>query len=775
MQNVAFENADEQQISMNANTEPDPLYYHGKNDDAPLGDFLNRPVQILDVNWEVGTALTESFNPWSEFLTNPNVANKINKFRHLRGKLNLKFMINGNPFLMGRVVAAYQPMALRELNVTAGGTGPAALCQLTARPHVQLNPTTSIGATMKLPFFWLYNWLDLTSFDDLSIGRITMKSMAVLKNANALAGSANIAVFAWMDDVELCTPTNADANTYVRQSEFGDKPVSRMAGTAAKWAGKLASFPPIAPYAKATEMVASGVGDVAHLLGYSRPAVLDPVEAFIPKPPSSALCDEHETVVRLGVETKGELSIDPRTVGLDGTDEMTIPYVAQKMVAINRFEWSQSNITGSIIREARVAPRYCACDTTVAPQRIAFTPLSWLVRPFKYWRGSMKFRISVHASAMHRGRLKISYEPSVGATPADANVVYTRIVDLALGHDFELDIGWHSPQGWLEVDPITSVSQGDDQGTAPTAMIVDPQRDNGKITIEVLTPLISPNPDISNDVTVWLWVAGGPDFEVAVPYHVNDAGSVTIKSTNAAVSPQSEFMETGTSENDTNMNSGGHTLDMIGTLLHYRDASPMVYMGETITSLRQVIRRYDGKILPYVANNMPTGYTWRTAPAHIGTSTPYAESLLTYFSYLYTGWRGSLRYKTMFSDNDGTVLAKVLDEDAPFTNTFSTNRAVVDGLAVLRDSSVAVEIPYYSTQRFSLCRNPKGMSDSLDWRGDATNKALHFYRPAQDSTKGVSGFIGLLQAPGEDFSLFFFTGPPLVYLTAASPPGFSPA
>ena len=78
-------------------------------DDAGLGEFLSRPLKIRQYQWTPGAQLFKAFNPWTDYFSNTDVSEKINRFRNLRCKLCLKILVNGNSFYYGRALLSYNP------------------------------------------------------------------------------------------------------------------------------------------------------------------------------------------------------------------------------------------------------------------------------------------------------------------------------------------------------------------------------------------------------------------------------------------------------------------------------------------------------------------------------------------------------------------------------------------------------------------------------------------------------------------------------------------
>jgi hypothetical protein len=89
--------------------------------DVSLGNFLSRPLKIASYEWSPTTTFSQTFDPWTLFLTNPRVSNRISNYMLARMNLHLKFVINGNSFFYGRLMACYQPFEVYDdLTVNAG-------------------------------------------------------------------------------------------------------------------------------------------------------------------------------------------------------------------------------------------------------------------------------------------------------------------------------------------------------------------------------------------------------------------------------------------------------------------------------------------------------------------------------------------------------------------------------------------------------------------------------------------------------------------------------
>jgi hypothetical protein len=129
----------------------DPTRSQQDTHDADLADFFARPIKIKEFEWSIGSDVFEQFNPWSEYLENPRVSNRIANFNMLRCKLHLKFVINANGFMYSRVLVSYLPFHQWDALTESSSLIPQDAVQESQMPHIFLNPTTSTGGEMILP------------------------------------------------------------------------------------------------------------------------------------------------------------------------------------------------------------------------------------------------------------------------------------------------------------------------------------------------------------------------------------------------------------------------------------------------------------------------------------------------------------------------------------------------------------------------------------------------------------------------------------------------
>lgn len=786
-QTLAFHHQDDA-WKVDIKSEMDSTYDYGYVGDADLGEYLARPIEIFSTNWTVTSgSFDNTINPWKLFVENTQVRNRIEGYKLLQGKMHIRVTINGNPFLYGRAMASYFPRAAKnEFFEPSDAT--LVTMQESMRPHIFIDPTSSEGGEMVLPFFCPDNWIDLTGGTADLMGTLRIRSFNNLLHANAATGTAQITVFAWMDNVKLAGPTQASYGTYIAQSgdEYGQGIVSRPASIVAKVAGYLSEVPVLGAYARATELAATSVGRVASLFGLSRPNIVsDLVRHKHFATGNLANTDQHEAVTKLTLDSKQELCIDPRTVGLADVDEMAMKYIVGKEVFLGTATWTEANTKGTLIRRINVSPiqhNYVAN----LPNEVLYAPMATVAAAFKYWRGTIKFRVQIVASAMHRGRLRITYDPTLPGASTGFNENYTRIIDLATNRDFNFDVGWNSHRSWLECD--ADILNGPSTEPNHNATSSNLLYHNGSFRIEVLNTLSSPDPSLGQEVYLNIYASAGDDFELAAPtsafingyeYLAQDGFEAQAGNENEELIEDADNQpETGNSQI---VSAGDQKLV---------DATGHVYFGEHFCSIRALLKRYN---FHSALGSGTTGFWWQeyNFPYYPGewnalnrhqddalVAVNFSNmTYLNWFTPCYAGWRGGLRSKyyapgasLLSVRREGPVSGSSI-EVVGVTLSTSNESEIADearrlywgghgGLHNIHtdtDGGAEIEFPFYSYKRFAHGRMfPIGSASNLDQGHVDAHTGI--VSALDSGTPGIFRYV----AAGDDYSTFFWIGQPVL-------------
>lgn len=807
---------------------PDPTFNIADTDDASLGNFFSRPVKIQSYTWATGMNLSEMFNPWQDFFENPRVLNRITNFNLLRCKLKVRIVLNGNGFHYGRAIASYIPLHNLDAFTKDRPFFIQDVVAASQRPHVYLDPTTSQGGTLTLPFVWYENALRIPSQEWREMGDISIHSMQNLKHANGATDQVIVSVFAWAEEVSLSIPTANEPGALSPQmgevftpqakDEYGTGPISRPAGIVAKAAGALSNIPGIGMYARATQMAANAASGIASMFGYSRPVTLADIEPYKPTYLGN-MCNTNvpDTSQKLTLDAKQELTVDPRVMGLGSTDEMTIKSIAQRESFLTQFGWAVADSAETLLWNSEVSPVLWN-ELTGTNDELHMPACCFAALPFKRWRGSMKFRFQIVASSFHKGRLKITYDPSYPLTN-EYNTNYTYIIDLAKERDFTVEIGWGNEKSLINHrNPI--------QDTIPystTALGADPgNKANGIISVYVVNDLTVPNSTANNDIEVNVFVSAGDDFEVFDPDSRNIEDLVWFQPQMGEVfTPQMAEVEGQpmnqpdadlTKREDEPMKE--EPSQTIAPTLSDQDHTICVYYGDPVTSFRQCLKRYNyhSAVTPLGAITTPTMINLRNSnfPYYRGyapgavhetivpvAATPYnycKMTLLNYITPAFTCRRGGLRWKyfrTGGNYTEGTSFMMVARDASSVSGYDQQETAMItqasggpfdrvrqaevliphtwDGAVVTstdHNPVVEAEIPFYSNVRFFPAKQA-----NLTGAGQGFTQ-FHWLSTIWVAASAKSALIHSFVSVGEDFTLGFFTGAPVAWRV---PQGSEPA
>jgi len=784
-------------------SEPDATFGVADSDDASLEHFFSRPIKITSLTWAVGSDLFYDFNPWTLYFSNPRVINRISNFHLLRCNLKVKFVINGNGFYFGRAIASYWPLRDMDNLTTNRNFFPIDIIGASQRPHVYIDPATSQGGVLKLPFCWYRNALSIPLQEWERMGLMNLRSMQPLRHANSGTESISVSVFVWAEDVNLSIPTANEPGALVpqmgEQDEYGTGPISRPAGVISRYAGMLTNIPPIAPYARATQMAASTVSNIAQMFGYSRPAILSDIQPYRPTLVGNmANTNVPDSVTKLTLDAKQELTVDPRVAGLGSADEMPILSIAMRETFLTSFEWPIAAASETLLWNSEVSPVLWA----ESPPEYHFPACAFATLPFKFWRGSMKFRFQIVASAYHRGRMKMTYDPSYPLTN-EYNTNYTHVVDVSQDKDFTITVGWGATRSMLSyrVPYLSAIPYGTSAlGGAPDEF------GNGIVSVYVVNELSTPSTN-TDAVNVNVFVSMGEDFEVFEPsvdilqnaYFLPPSDEELLRQSQLKNRFVEQMGEIPLTENSPPMDTSSVVTK--APTLSTADATLSVYFGDPITSFRQCLKRYNyhsqwcpdtiGQVAyKFSMPNFPLfrGYNsqgvWQTSTAERFN---YVQTtLLNYVSTAYVVRRGGLRWKHVRIGGDCCVndIFTAIREDCGCVGNFTSITLDTPGAAtwdartrqlnaflthtwsgahstvVRNNATLEIELPWYYNDRFFPSKDVT--SSAFSHRLEGTWKI-----PA-DSAPFIQSFVAI----GEDFSLSFFTGAPRMYFLS---PEFDPA
>lgn len=802
----------------------DSTFHHDGSDSADLGDFLSRPVEIFSISWDQTLQINHTFLPWFLFFDNPAIKKKIDNYAFLQCNLHVKAVVNASPFFYGKALVCYNPMdqfadrSARTAPVYSSPGTPHQKILISQRPHFVIKPASNMGGEMVLPFFHHKNWLNVTNSGELAdMGRLFFFDILGLHNANGVTTDVvNVTFYAWATDVKLRGPTlelsmqSGKLKKMETKDEYGKGPVSSVASAVAGAADQLIKVPIIGVYAKATSIGASAVSKIASLFGFTNVPVINnqmPMKNIPLHAMSTGTIGK--PFDKMTIDAKNELSIDPRTVGLGESDELSISSLVTRESLLARAVWSTSDAKEVVLFSSLVTP--CLYGVTTVNNGVAHfhTPMSQVSRNFTYWRGEIVFRLEIVATQYHRGRLKFCWDPLSDITVSNGTTTtnFTRILDMDYEGSYEIRIPFIQRRHWLSTFTASrsSTEHWFVKGTAPPYGAPSSAFCNGTVTLSVLNELTSPV--ATSNVYVLVHVRGCENLEFAYP---RAPCSATDQS--SYFEPQSGIMRSLNCEAIDNSD------------VSRPENQSLVYHGEEYHSMRPILRRmvfettltlYSSvsltdtiQHLQFVRSKFPAYYGWDpTSPTgafnSAPSSAPFNYDKVTPFSLIvpcFVGMRGSI--------NRSYVLNAFGKEE--FISTFAAGESSAEIPRTAGRLNYVSEIGTSSTpdNNHTSYQSQIGMS-SFATGSSITHTAVmpvlevchpHFYptrfvstRPdhqvlgnSEDDSRYHGTFLQLSIKPaldtavrnatvhkfygiGTDFNVFFFLNVPVQYFYTATP------
>jgi len=545
-----------------------------------LAKFLSRPVRIAGFTWNESDAVgtTTSIRPWHLFFNDTRIKYKLNNFSFMQCKLKIKVMINASPFYYGAMIGSYLPNPGLTPSTIVNDSGTRWFIPLSQRPHMWIYPQDSKGDEMTLPFVYQKNFLNIQEADDLTdMGELKFVNYTTLRSANGATGvGVSVQVYAWAEDIKL---SGASVGLAMQSDEYGNGVISAPASAIASGARWFENIPVIGKFATATRIGASAVSAIASLFGFTNVPVISDTQPYRPSAfPQLASSDVAYPTEKLTFDPKNELTVDPSILGLPSTDELVISHLAQKESYLCTATWTNVNAVDDILFTARVNPSLYDNDGGTQ-QKVYQVPMCWLTQLFKGWRSDIIFRFKFITTPYHKGRVRITYDPSgyagqnIVSDATSQTVCQTQIVDLGEESDVEIRIPYQQATAFMQSrDDLRASEIGWSTSASPT-FPYDSIFDNGTIMIRVQTKLTAPV--ITTTVPVLVFVRAAENFEMANPTDLKPkAGSPYY----SYLVPQADVYGV-----PKNMTAGDISRPIPNRYL--------INYGECIKSLRQVLRR----------------------------------------------------------------------------------------------------------------------------------------------------------------------------------------
>lgn len=766
------------------------INYNAPTTNKELGDFLKRPVQLTSFSVVPGATPVLEVEVWADYTAHPSVRAKFRNFAFMRGELHLRVVVSGSPFHYGKVLLSYQPHPLRNtaLQALLTSRGISALFTPLVRNYLSQSEGAFVmdvkenqPVELTCPFIApkpinrLFNssalvLADTAAYADFdNFGSLFIEGLNNVGSVSTTPSDITFYVYAWMENVEVAglTGTQIDITTEGKLSKGKGEnqmgPIQWAASKAVAVSKALSYVPEIAPLAMASEMMFGSIGKFASIFGWSRP-LLENTSAYFKNLwyTSGALTSGHDSALKIGLDVSQELTVDMSPFG-SKCDEMSITYIADRTSYWHYFTWATTDTPMVTMLEIiPIYPFLTTVHTSLASHYMQPTAMCYAATPFQYWRGDITITIQLVASAFHRGKYAIFYEPNgwqnvLIDAAIEPNKQYMRIIDIQEVQDVQFTIKWNSHRDWLE-------NPGKSNYIFPGVTVASiSEYINGFVGITPVTSIQSPDGS-SVDFNVYvgcsnLQVNGFTSNYLPLERDIVTEGSLV----------QSPIVD--------DLNESGSSANEIC----YHN------FGERPLTFRALLKRFVTYHAELGAVMGARGYTAITeaiypdpSPKYDATAVTYT-TLYSYLRYAYLGMRGSMRrrYRALgpatSTAYDGASVSLeqatsshlaapslaqgTLDATTAFTvGASKTVGTVIMGLAV--NGGYEVDIPHYSPNFFCFsCANGLVGTNNTDEMNNKWFRNIITTYWTLNASSTAPLYTSEI-ATGEDFTMFRFLGAP---------------
>jgi len=327
---------------------------------------------------------------------------KLNNFTFMTGDLIVKVQFNTQPFNAGKVycfIAPFDFYVSDQLKAGSYGTP-----GITAFPGVYVDLQQNTSAEIRIPFISLYEaWYLYGPTKDLKTVSFYIAPITTLQGVDP---STTLSVYTWFENAKLYGPTN-----------------------------------------KTLQIQMNNPNDVTHFVN-------TPASGF-------TQCQNSDSAVSLAATQNVTLS-STENIFHTNDPEMDLEYVASNPAVVSTIPWKTTDVIKKVIGSYNVSlypedsQKYTVSGTVYTA--VAPAPCEYVASSFKYWCGTLVYKISVVKTAFHTGRLAFTFIPKSAVISGNIDIsnTYTQILDLTNSNFIEIDIPFISDRIMLNTQPFVS-------------------------------------------------------------------------------------------------------------------------------------------------------------------------------------------------------------------------------------------------------------------------------------------------------------------------------
>lgn len=633
-------------------TIPRDLYM--SNEDNYIQDiktFLAKPQILRQSSFTNADSATHfpNISMPSTFLQIPLVANKISGYFGIRATMVFRIVFNATRFDMGRYIMAF--IHTGGVNTTGNGncdvavmSHMATLVQRTQLPHVEFDLNCDTSAELTIPYLSAFNHTPLQNgFTYGDIGVIHISPYSKIQNT-AATPDVGFTLYAHLTDVEIFGAARPQSISQKEANSNGR--VSSVLTKIKQFTDVMKNFPTMSSYAEPASWVLDISANAAKAVGWSKPVIEMPTHRVVRDvAPFMFNVDAVDTSKVNALTLSNAVSVLPGFSGTD-IDELAVSHIASRKAWFGTKTWTTETSVNANLATLLVAP-YDPNYIKIVPltagggfNSTSYTPLQFVSKYFKYWRGSIVYKFKFVKTEFHSGRLMFAFflnDTAGAATSVSATqtaYVHRAIVDIREHNEYTFTIPFMSNTPYRDNQNASSI---------------------GTLTISVVDQLRAPD-TVPSECQILMEHAGGPDIEFAVPINV---GLTPL----TGATPQSVRNDCSLGDDMLGSSSG-----IVHTLVNSEAC-----IGERILSFRQLLKTYQTQVFqtaptsqPFF-NILPFGVPVQSDDTILRNAATNAD-LYTTMSGIFLFSRGSVRYKIIGASASNTNPAICTNEElAPNT------------------------------------------------------------------------------------------------------------
>jgi hypothetical protein len=807
------------------------------------------------------TVLTQLYGPQEFWANNFNHA-PFELFQYWRGTMIVTFQINGTPFHQGRLIAFWCPLLNKErVNTWHRIHAPASTTVPHVQLDPAISNTVELRIPFVNPNHYLdlgrilddsANSIKLLNY----MGTLTLLVQNPLKAATGATQTLKITMHVRFTDNNWAVPKPESLCTTnlrkVRQRLSDSKVVVKGLGD-----GLAGTFGNIKRAILNTIGPTQIMDAIAGVTVMDKPTVATEPELYTPN--KCGFYSNSTNVTQMERFSLLPKDYEMSTHETFGTkmDEMDIAYMCKIWNLDYTMTWNTSAPTGTIVNAGYICPcpnaLWKQTSTGGAPwwlpeTKVAPTMMDYVSAKFTFWEGSIKFKFQIIASKYHSGRLAFTihdgtFNQAEIPTGLSARMSqFTTLLDLgANNNEFEIVIPYYAIRK-LRVPNGQNIphSFGDLNDLEDYAC--------GMWVLSVVNPLVAPS-GVATSVDINHWRAAGDDFHLEniantnvalIPVNGDEGNRYNAehdvhKQNNIAFRPGTDACAPPVSRVTVKGDAEGVGLRGTprATKIEVDNNKEMIHMGKqhalvaaprsgrmipsksAVKSLGDIIKRYHRQSV----------YVWEVPDAQVKYRYPFFKwdigyalfgnfpaptpdptavqswgrsGLFTWFSKLYCGYHGSVRYKLDFITDGAKIRSFCFFEPTPSVGSavktmaltpdqVNLSAAVVnwnfDGASSANDMLVSpahsvnigatgmqpIEVPFVSAYKFLIIPDDSIEDDSIIGHPLTTVgtmfSGLSAVQSGYETIDKVVVEVNIEVAAGDEFRFGLLLGPPFVYVS----------